>query len=158
MGDSYSASMLAELFIMFVFILMIFEHISKTSKRYSFSAHDTSKFMQKRELGKFASKAAFLWYAILFLLAFLFPFIWLLHWSLHEIGSFKFGFVQMKVNSLLIATGAAILITAIGFYYFYGETYLNIFLPSDEISLIKGGKALAFGYIRRHIFTPHLTK
>jgi len=45
--------------IMFVFILMIFEHISKTSKRYSFSAHDTSKFMQKRELGKFASKAAF---------------------------------------------------------------------------------------------------
>ena len=64
----------------------------------------------------------------------------------------------MKVNSLLIATGAAILITAIGFYYFYGETYLNIFLPSDEISLIKGGKALAFGYIRRHIFTPHLTK
>nr|WP_314887135.1 hypothetical protein [uncultured Campylobacter sp.] len=42
MGDSYSASMLAELLIMFVFILMIFEHISKTSKRYSFDTHDTS--------------------------------------------------------------------------------------------------------------------
>ena len=81
-----------------------------------------------------------------------------MHWSLHEIGSFKFGFMQMKVNSLLIATGATILITAISFSYFYGETYLNIFLPSYEISLIKGGKALAFGYIRGHIFTPHLTK
>ena len=54
--------------------------------------------------------------------------------------------MQMKVNSLLIATGAAILITAIGFSYFYDEAYLNIFLPSYEISLIKGGKALAFGY------------
>ncbi len=66
--------------------------------------------------------------------------------------------MQMKVNLLLIATGAAILITAIGFSYFYGETYLNIFLPSDEISLIKGGKALALGIPKSYIFTPHLTK
>lgn len=110
--------MLAELLIMFVFILMIFEHISKTSKRYSFDTHDTSKFMQKRELGKFASTEAFLWYGILFLLAFLFPFIRLLYRSLHEIGSFKFWFAQMDTNSLLIATGAAILITAIDFSYF----------------------------------------
>ena len=32
MGNSYSASMLAGPLIMFVFILMIFKHISKTSK------------------------------------------------------------------------------------------------------------------------------
>ena len=48
MGDSYSASVLAGLLMMFVFVLMIFEQVNKNSKKYSFSTHDTSKFTQKR--------------------------------------------------------------------------------------------------------------
>ena len=143
---------------MFVFILMIFEHISKTSKRYSFSAYDTSKFMQKRELGKFASKAAFLWYAILFLLAFLFPFIRLLYWSLHEIGSFKFWFAQLETNLLLIATSTAILIAAISFSYFYGETYLNIFFAERRNIANKRRQGFGFGYTRIAVFSLRILR
>ena len=60
MGDSYSASMLAELLIMFVFILMIFEHISKTSKRYSFGTHDTSKFIKSESLANLPPRLLFM--------------------------------------------------------------------------------------------------
>ena len=116
MGGSYSASVLAGLLMMFVFVLMIFERVNKNSKKYSFSTHDTSKFTQKRELGKIGSAAAFLWCASVFCLAFVFPFTWLLYWSIHD--SFKFEFVQMALNSLLMAADAAILITAVSFFLF----------------------------------------
>ena len=46
-------------------------------------------------------------------------------------GSFKFWFAQLETNLLPIATSAVILIAAIGFSYFYGETYLNIFFAEQ---------------------------
>lgn len=167
MGDSYSASVLAGLLMMFVFVLMIFEHINKNSKKYSFSTHDTSKFTQKKELGKFGSAAAFLWCASVFCLAFAFPFTWLLYWSIHELDSFKFEFVQMALNSLLMAAGAAILITAISFFLVFATRLiknkaLNAFLlksvslgyalPGASIGLCV---MIVFGYVDRN-FGTHL--
>ena len=167
MGDSYSASVLAGLLMMFVFVLMIFEHVNKNSKKYSFSTHDTSKFTQKKELGKFGSAAAFLWCASVFCLAFAFPFTWLLYWSIHELNSFKFEFVQMAANSLLMAAGAAILITAVSFFLVFATRLiknkaLNTFLlKSVSLGYALPGASIGlcvmiiFGYIDRN-FGTHL--
>lgn len=162
MGDSYSASVLAAMLMVFVFIIMIFEHFNKNSKRYSFNTHNTSKLTAKIKLNKFGSAAAFLWCFALFCLAFLFPFIWLVYWSVKTIGSFKFEFVQMAFNSLLMASVSAILITAISFFLVFAtriikDKKLNTFLlkatslgyalPGASIGLCV---IIVFGFIDRN--------
>lgn len=103
----------------------------------------------------------------MFCLAFAFPFAWLLYWSIHELDSFKFEFVQMAANLLLMAAGAAILITAVSFFLVFATRLiknkaLNTFLlksvslgyalPGASIGLCV---MIVFGYIDRN-FGTHL--
>lgn len=169
LGDSYSASVLAAMLMAVVFIIMIFEHINKNSKGYSFNIHNVSKFTAKSELGGLGKAFAFLWCLTIFCLAFLFPMIWLIYWSAATIGDFKIEFVTMTGNSLLMATISAILITSVSFFLVFSTriiknkklnafllktTSLGYALPGASIGLCV---MIVFGYIDRNFGTHFLS-
>ncbi|WP_169753111.1 iron ABC transporter permease [Campylobacter mucosalis] len=169
LGDSYSASVLAGLLMIVVFIIMVFEHINKNSKRYSFNTHNISKFSQKIELGLVGKTFAFLWCLMIFCLAFLFPFIWLFYWSVATLDSFKFEFIDMAFNSLLMAVIASVLITIISFFLVFSTRVIKdkklntILLKASSLGYALPGASIGlcvmivFGYIDRSLNTQLLS-
>lgn len=169
LGDSYSAAFLAGMLMVFVFILMIFEHLNKSKKSYSFNTHNISKFSKPIRLRGVAGAAAFLWCFVVFSLAFLFPFMWLLYWSVATIGDFSSEFTQMALNSLLLAVVASVLITAVSFFLVFATRViknrtLNTFLlKSTSLGYALPGASLGlcvmivFGYFDRNYATTFLS-
>lgn len=168
LGDSYSASFLAGMLMIFVFVLMMIEHINKNKKSYSFNAHNIAKFNEPRPLGKIANFFAFLWCAVIFCLAFLFPFVWLVYWSVAGLGSFSFEFVKMALHSLALALVASVLITAISVFLLFATRFiknktLNAFLlKSTSLGYALPGASvglcimIVFGYVDRTYATGFL--
>ncbi|WP_170018618.1 iron ABC transporter permease [Campylobacter sp. RM16190] len=169
LGDSYSASILAAMLMVLVFIIMIFEHINKNSKGYSFNTHNIAKTTAKSELNTIGKTLAFLWCFVIFCLAFLFPVIWLVYWSIMTIQDFKLEFITMAGNSLLMAIISAILITFISFFLVFSTriiknnklntfllktTSLGYALPGASIGLCV---MIVFGYIDRNFGTQFLS-
>lgn len=168
LGDSYSASFLAGMLMIFVFILMIIEHINKSKKSYSFSTHNTRAFTQPKTLSKTAEIFAFLWCLVVFCLAFFFPFMWLLYWSVATIDSFSFEFVKMALNSLGLAVLAAVLITAVSFFLVFAtriiknKNFNTFLLKSTSLGYALPGASvglcimIVFGYFDRNFSTGFL--
>lgn len=168
LGDSYSASFLAAMLMIFVFLIMIIEHLNKSQKRYSFNTHNTSKFTNLTELGLAGKFFAFFWCLVIFCLAFLFPFIWLFYWSIVGASGFEFEFIKMAFNSLSLAVVSAILITIISFFLVFATRViknkkLNTFLlKSTSIGYALPGASVGlciivfFGSIDRNFSTTFL--
>ena len=93
--------------------------------------------------------------------------IWLVYWSVATIGDFKFEFVTMAGNSLLMAVISAVLITAVSFFLVFSTriiknkklnafllktTSLGYALPGASIGLCV---MIVFGYVDRN-FGTHL--
>lgn len=168
MGDSYSASFLAALLMIFVFVIMILEHINKNSRIYSFNTHNISKFSEKIELSRIGKIFAFLWCLTIFCLSFLFPFIWLVYWSIMTLDDFKFEFITMALNSFLMAAVSAVLITAVSFFLVFATRViknkkLNTFLlKSTSLGYALPGASIGlcimvvFGFFDRNFSTTFL--
>lgn len=127
--NSYLASFLASILLVFIFLIMYIEH--KNKNFYSFG-HNTQNIIKKQNLPIFYQILAFLWCFVLFTLAFLLPMFWLVYWSIFSDLKPNLDFVKMASNSFLVAIIASLLIVSVGLLL----TFASRFLKSNFLKIL----------------------
>lgn len=129
MGSIEDAARLASLLMLFIFILIFLEKLQRINKQYKSSGKDF-KPLSKIKLKGFKNVLAFLLCFIPFFLGFLLPFTQMSYWfilSYYEV--IDDSFIQILVQTLIIATFSAFLITALAFIFVY-----NVRLSKNKTS------------------------
>lgn len=109
LSDIYSSSVLSAFLMLFVFILMALEHRQK--QQISFN-QDTSQPLKRRNLSPAKALLASLFCALISVLGFILPFLWLLYWGFKDSKLFESDFYILSFHSLALAF-VVTLITAV---------------------------------------------
>lgn len=112
LSDIYSASVLSAFLMLFVFVLMALEQRQKQAISFN---QDTSQPLQRRNLSRAKALFASLFCALIVLLGFILPFLWLLYWGLKDSKLFESDFYVLSFHSLALAFVAALITAALAF-------------------------------------------
>ncbi len=116
LSDSYSASLLSGLLMLFIFFLMYAEYLYKIKKKYSFN-QNLELFLQKRTLSKLGQFFASLYCFIIVLLGFILPLIWLLYWGLKDEKILQTEFYIIILQTLVLAFISALFILILALFF-----------------------------------------
>ncbi|MGM0369191.1 MAG: ABC transporter permease [Bacillota bacterium] len=107
MGDLSSAVRLSALLMIFVFVMLVVEKLSRGGKKYSYSSSQV-KPITRRKLAGFKSKLAVGFCGLILGIGFIIPTLQLLYWaSLSYAQILDFDFLLFVFNSLFVAVVAA---------------------------------------------------
>jgi len=119
MGSIEDAARLASILMIFIFLLIFIEKLQRSNKKYKSSGKDF-KPIAKIELKGLKNVLAFLLCFTPFFLGFLLPFTQMSYWfvlSYKEV--IDEDFIQILIQTVLIASFSAFLITALAFIFVY---------------------------------------
>ncbi len=154
MGDSVVASKLASLLLFFVFILIILERVSRKQARYH---HTTNKYSRLPEyaLTGYKAVAAFMICLIPVFLGFLLPAGKLLAWAIETFDEMVDArFLELTLNTVLLAASAALLSVIIALFLAYGQRLLPGKLTMGSIRIAAIGYAIPGTVIAVGIIIP----
>ena len=140
MGDSTAATQLATLLLMFVFVLLVLERLSRRQARFHHAGgrhFRAPRLVLRGALGSLAVVACL----IPLLFGFLLPAGVLAHWAMQTApGVMDERFLQLVTNSLLLALGAALLALLLALLLGYGQRLR----PRPLVRLVVRGAGLGY--------------
>ncbi len=161
MGDAVAASKMASLLLIFVFVLIVLERVSRNQAKYH---HTSNKYSQLTEY-KLTGVKAFLAFSICFLpifLGFLLPAGQLGLWAIETFDEMvDESFIELTLNTISLAFVAAILSVILALFLAYGGRMMprRITAVSIRISAIGyaiPGTVIALGVIIPFAWLDHV--
>ncbi|MDH3387810.1 MAG: iron ABC transporter permease [Gammaproteobacteria bacterium] len=142
LGDSVAAAKLAAILLLFVFTLIAVERWSRKRAQYHHATYRYRSLPQYRLRG-FRALAAFCACFLPLLLGFLLPAWQLARWAL-ETYSYMIdaSFLQLTLNSLRLASSAALLAVALALFLAYGKRLLRSKTVTASIRVVATGYAV----------------
>ena len=121
MGNQAAAAQLASVLCTFVFALIWLEGYSRRKRKY-FSSSAQQSVMARRTLSKKRQWGVIVLCSLPFLLGFAIPALQLLFWAVsHWQENYDQAFVQLAVNSFILAAVAALVVTAVALFLSYAK-------------------------------------
>ena len=151
-GDDTSALHLASILLTFVFLLIILEKYSRGRSKYEHTSQN-SRFTQSSNMSPIKAVYAFLWCSLISMVGFIIPILQLFIW-LMDTYSYLFDreFIDIILNTLIIATISSIIIVLISIYASYinrssNSLYTKLSLKIFSIGYSIPGVVIAVGII-----------
>ena len=142
LGDSVAAAQLSAMLLVMVFALVIMERYSRRHLRFHATSQGTRqpRYPLKRHQARLAVMACML--PILF--GFLLPFVQLLVWALQTASEMLFdkAYLQLVLNSLLLASIAALLALFFALFMAYGQRLHPVFVIKLSVRMTSMGYAI----------------
>ncbi|WP_456380160.1 ABC transporter permease [Thiolapillus sp.] len=152
LGDSVAAAKLASLLLLFVFVLVVMERISRRQARYHHTSNKYSRLPEYRLTG-FNALLAFLACAVPAILGFFLPAAQLASWAVQTWEEMiDASFVSLTLNTLLLGLSASLLAAILALFLAYGKRMLatrsvNIAIRIAALGYAIPGAVIAIGII-----------
>jgi len=154
LGDETAAAKLAALLLLFVFTLVIIERASRKQARYHHTSNKYSQITEYQLKGFKASLATFACLIPVFF-GFLLPGTQLMHWAIITFEEMvDASFITLTLNSVLLASSAAILSLMLALVLAYGKRLINSKSVATSVRISGMGYAMPGTVIAVGIIIP----